>query len=296
MTPAGAERQRERDRSRAARLLKPHAPPDWQQRFRTDELLDAVIDGAPIHMFVMAADIRESTTLMKESIRVRTLRARDGQVRQLGPPRDPRAPAAGSTSSPATGSSPTGSCRTTSRPPYEERFVQTAGDVADTAHLLVELFHHRVLEDFRSNSRNLSVGRRAVDGARRRARLPDEDRRRADGGRAARRGRRPDGDRGDASRGRSWRTCSSGARLHDGQDGVYEALGVTSTRDDPSLEGVPEGPGGLRADVRVRRRRAGRRLISRRPAAPSRPASAASPTRPTPSGPGRPGAPPRCGA
>jgi class 3 adenylate cyclase len=41
---------------------------------------------------------------------------------------------------------------------YEERFVQTAGDVAHTAHLLTDLFHDRVLEDFRSNSRNLSSG------------------------------------------------------------------------------------------------------------------------------------------
>ena len=41
---------------------------------------------------------------------------------------------------------------------YEERFVQTAGDITHTAHTLVDLFHRRVLEDFRSNSRNLSAG------------------------------------------------------------------------------------------------------------------------------------------
>jgi class 3 adenylate cyclase len=41
---------------------------------------------------------------------------------------------------------------------YEERFVQTTGDIAHTAHTLIELFHRRVLEDFRSNSRNLSAG------------------------------------------------------------------------------------------------------------------------------------------
>jgi class 3 adenylate cyclase len=41
---------------------------------------------------------------------------------------------------------------------YEGRFVQTAGDIVHTAHVLIELFHRRVLEDFRSNSRNLSGG------------------------------------------------------------------------------------------------------------------------------------------
>ena len=41
---------------------------------------------------------------------------------------------------------------------YEERFVQTAGDITHTARSLITLFHHRVLEDFRSNSRNLSAG------------------------------------------------------------------------------------------------------------------------------------------
>lgn len=50
--------QRDRDRNRVSRLLKSHAPPDWERRFRATELLDAVIDGEPIQMFVMAADIR----------------------------------------------------------------------------------------------------------------------------------------------------------------------------------------------------------------------------------------------
>ena len=68
-TRSTPRQQRQRDRARAARLLKPHAPPDWEERFRKEELLDNVIDGEPIQMFVMAADIRESTTLMKESVR-----------------------------------------------------------------------------------------------------------------------------------------------------------------------------------------------------------------------------------
>jgi hypothetical protein len=50
--------QRDKDRARVARLVKPHAPHDWEQRFRKTELLDAIIESAPIQMFVMAADIR----------------------------------------------------------------------------------------------------------------------------------------------------------------------------------------------------------------------------------------------
>src|SRR5436309_16080414 len=65
--PAAGDRERER--TRVAGLLEPHAPPDWEDRFRTADLLDAVIDGEPIQMFVMAADIRESTNLMKEAVR-----------------------------------------------------------------------------------------------------------------------------------------------------------------------------------------------------------------------------------
>jgi class 3 adenylate cyclase len=47
-----------------------------------------------------------------------------------------------------------------SAPPdgYEERFVQTAGDIVHAANELVDLFHRRVLEDFRANTRNLSAG------------------------------------------------------------------------------------------------------------------------------------------
>ena len=52
-TPPTAERDKER--TRVSRLLKSHAPPDWERRFRATELLDAVIDGEPIQMFVMAA-------------------------------------------------------------------------------------------------------------------------------------------------------------------------------------------------------------------------------------------------
>jgi class 3 adenylate cyclase len=153
--PVGTDR--ERDREQAARLLASHAPPDWEQRFRRDELLDAVIEGEPIQMFVMAADIRESTMLMKEAIRFerfalvmdkfvsavrRGIQGSGGWfdkflgdgflaywVMQPGTPED-----------------------------VERAFVQTAGNLVHTAHSLVNLFHARVLEDFRANSRNLSSG------------------------------------------------------------------------------------------------------------------------------------------
>jgi class 3 adenylate cyclase len=151
------EPDRERDRELAAGLLASHAPPDWDRRFRRDELLDAVIDGEPIRMFVMAADIRESTTLMKEAIAFerfalvmdkfvsavrRGIQGSGGWfdkftgdgflaywVMQEGTPEE-----------------------------VERDFVQTAGNLVHTAHSLVRLFHARVLEDFRANSRNLSAG------------------------------------------------------------------------------------------------------------------------------------------
>ena len=59
---------REEERERIAGLLANHAPPDWEGRFAREELLDAIIDTTPLQMFVMAADIRESTLLMKEAV------------------------------------------------------------------------------------------------------------------------------------------------------------------------------------------------------------------------------------
>ena len=148
---------RGRDRARVARLLKPHAPRDWQERFHTDELLDAVIDGEPIQMFVMAADIRESTTLMKEAIRFERFAAvmdrfvtsvRRGITRSGG--WFDKFTGDGFLAYWIVQAAPTDE--------FEERFVQTAGDLAHTAHSLVDLFHRRVMADFRSNSRNLSGG------------------------------------------------------------------------------------------------------------------------------------------
>jgi class 3 adenylate cyclase len=157
-SPVGTEGEdRERDRERVGRMLEPHAPPDWEQRFRTTELLDAVIDGDAIQMFVMAADIRESTALMKESIRFERFASvmdrfvssvRSG-IRRSGGWFDK-----------FTGDGFLAYWIVQSAPPdeYEERFVQTAGDIVHTANELVDLFHRRVLEDFRANTRNLSAG------------------------------------------------------------------------------------------------------------------------------------------
>jgi class 3 adenylate cyclase len=156
-TDAPPAEERERDRERVARMLEPHAPPDWERRFRSTELLDAVIDGEAIQMFVMAADIRESTALMKESIRFERFASvmdrfvssvRSG-IRRSGGWFDK-----------FTGDGFLAYWIVQSAAPdeYDERFVQTAGDVAHTAHELVDLFHRRVLEDFRANTRNLSAG------------------------------------------------------------------------------------------------------------------------------------------
>ncbi|HEY1330522.1 MAG TPA: hypothetical protein VGH10_03490 [Actinomycetota bacterium] len=156
--PSGDDdRDRSSERARAAGLLEPHAPPDWETRFRTTELLDAVIDGQPIQVFVMAADIRESTTLMKESVKLeRFAQVMDkfvSSVRQ-GIRRS------GGWFDKFTGDGFLAYWIVQDGPPdeYEERFVQASGDMAHTANALIELFHRRVLEDFRENTRNLSGG------------------------------------------------------------------------------------------------------------------------------------------
>jgi len=152
-----SDKERDKERTRVSRLLKTHAPPDWEQRFRATELLDAVIDGEPIQMFVMAADIRESTTLMKESVKFERFAAiMDKFVSsvRLGIRRS------GGWFDRFTGDGFLAYwiVQSAAADEYEERFVQTAGDIAHTANILIDLFHRRVLEDFRSNSRNLSAG------------------------------------------------------------------------------------------------------------------------------------------
>src|ERR671918_3212699 len=147
--------ERDLERARTRDLLKAHAPPDWEKRFRRDDLLDAIIDGEPLQMFVMAADIRESTMLMKEAVRFeRFAYIMDkfvSSVRQ------------GITKSGGWFDKFTGDgflaywlVQSASKEEYDESFVQAAGNSVHTASTLIELFHSRVLEDFRANSRNLS--------------------------------------------------------------------------------------------------------------------------------------------
>ncbi|MGH2710854.1 MAG: hypothetical protein ACRDH9_06605 [Actinomycetota bacterium] len=143
------------DRDRLAGLLEAHAPEGWEQRFDKEALLDSVAGSEAIQMFVMAADIRESTMLMKEAIKVeRFAYVMDkfvSSVRQ-GITRS------GGWFDKFTGDGFLAYWLVQAGPGYDEGFVQAAGNIAKTAQTLVDLFHSRVLEDFRANSRNLSGG------------------------------------------------------------------------------------------------------------------------------------------
>jgi class 3 adenylate cyclase len=145
------------DRGRIVELLEAHAPADWETRFDKEKLLDSVIEGEPIQMFVMAADIRESTMLMKEAVKFEqfayVMDKFVSSVRQ------------GITRSGGWFDKFTGDgflaywvVQSSSKEEFDERFVEAAGNMTHTAYSLVELFHRRVLEDFRANSRNLSGG------------------------------------------------------------------------------------------------------------------------------------------
>ncbi len=161
MAEAGAPseeiEERERERARIARLLKSHAPPDWEERLRKEELLDAVIDGEPIQMFVMAADIRNSTMLMKEAIRFeRFAFIMDKFVTAVR--RGIRGPGGWFDKFTGDGFLAYWIVQAGPEDVYDERFVQAAGNIVHTAQTLVDFFHRLVLEDFRSNSRNLPEG------------------------------------------------------------------------------------------------------------------------------------------
>jgi class 3 adenylate cyclase len=136
-------------------LVAAHAPPDWRERFDADALLAAVERGDPIQMFVMAADIRGSTMLMKEAIRidrfafvmdkfVTTVRQGIGRY--------------GGWFDKFTGDGFLAYWVVQSGPDdvYDARFVEAAGNMVHTARTVIDLFHAKVLEDFRANSRNLS--------------------------------------------------------------------------------------------------------------------------------------------
>ena len=237
--PSPASEDREQAVARIAELMKAHAPPDWEDRFPRDELLDAIIDTTPLQMFVMAADIRESTLLMKEAVEFqRFAKIMDkfvSAVRSgIGTP--------GGWFDKFTGDgflaywiTPT-----TPKEDYQRRFVEAAGNLAHTAHQLIELFHSKVLDDFRRNSRNLSdgvglsigldagpgflveiageltvVGPPVVGAVRmvNAASRPQE----------------------------IFANVYLGEHLHDEQDGIYAALGMTATRESRATKEYPNG-------------------------------------------------------
>ena len=152
-------------------LMKPHAPPDWEQRFRQDgsaglrdrRRADPDVRHGRRHPRVHDPDEGVGP--------VRTVRARDGQVRQLCAPRDPTL---GRLVRQVHGRRVPGLLDRADRSAGRRLRGAIRADGAATSRtrrtLLTDLFHRRVLEDFRSNSRNLSRRRRPVDGPGRRAR------------------------------------------------------------------------------------------------------------------------------
>lgn len=233
------EPHRERERARIAGLLESHAPPDWEERFQRDQLLDAIIDTTPLQMFVMAADIRESTLLMKEAVRfeqfAKIMDKFVSAVRSgIGTP--------GGWFDKFTGDGFLAYWIAPSKPKeeYQRRFVEAAGNLAHTAHELIDLFHRRVLEDFRRNSRNLSDGVGLAIGL--------------DAGpgflveiageltlvgppvvgavRMVNAASRPQ---------EIFANVYLGEHLHDEQDGIYQALGMTATRESRPTKEYPNG-------------------------------------------------------
>jgi class 3 adenylate cyclase len=234
-----APADREAERERIVGLLEDHAPPDWEERFAREDLLDAIIDTTPLQMFVMAADIRESTLLMKEAVRfeqfAKIMDKFVSAVRSgIGTP--------GGWFDRFTGDGFLAYWVVPAEPKdaYQQRFVEAAGNLAHTAYELIELFHRRVLEDFRRNSRNLSdgvglsigldagpgflveiageltvVGPPVVGAVRmvNAASRPQE----------------------------IFANVYLGEHLHDEQDGIYRALGMTATRESRPTKEYPKG-------------------------------------------------------
>jgi class 3 adenylate cyclase len=53
------------------KLFDRHAPKDWESQLYASDVRAALKDGRPIHVAVVAADIRSSTVLMKEAVSAR---------------------------------------------------------------------------------------------------------------------------------------------------------------------------------------------------------------------------------
>jgi class 3 adenylate cyclase len=151
----GTQAASDDEEARHAEQVTAHAPPDWHERFDAPALMGAIDRGEPIQMFVMAADIRGSTMLMKEAIRidrfafvmdkfVTTVRQGIGHY--------------GGWFDKFTGDGFLAYWVVQAGPDevHDERFVEAVGNMVHTAKTLIDLFHSKVLEDFRSNSRNLS--------------------------------------------------------------------------------------------------------------------------------------------
>jgi class 3 adenylate cyclase len=225
-------------RARIVERLERHAPPDWHDRFRADELVDAIADGRPVQMFVMAADIRESTMLMKEAVRFQVFaKVMDKFVsavrRGIGTP--------GGWFDKFTGDGflaywiVQGESDEESR----QRFVEAAGNAAHTANELIRLFHSRVLEDFRRNSRNLSdgvglsIGLDAGPGFL----VEIADELTAVGPPVVGAVRMV----AAAGPGEVVANVYLGEHLHDEQEGIYAALGMTETRESRPTKEYPRG-------------------------------------------------------
>jgi class 3 adenylate cyclase len=230
---------RQEEYVRLRELLAKHAPPDWGERYAEDALLDAIIETTPLQMFVMAADIRESTLLMKEAVHfeqfAKIMDKFVSAVRSgIG------APGGWFDKFTGDGFLAYWVVQAPTREEYQRRFVEAAGNLAHTAHELIELFHRRVLEDFRRNSRNLSdgvglsigldagpgflveiageltvVGPPVVGAVRMvsAASRPQE----------------------------IFANVYLGEHLHDEQEGIYEALGMRATRESRPTKEYPKG-------------------------------------------------------